>query len=337
MSAKYHFLFWPQAMSFQWLSSRSKPSAASLSPAVRVGPVKSDTTRLLTADTGPHVTVKEATHNANTVRAHAIVTNVKHEQLAHDVREQSLTGLNVFKVVCSTSVLMSPLVDLDLVAFNSGRPPDQNNPALVIFTSGSTGPPKGVAIRRYNLYATARYMVDSMKIDRNTNVIQFLPTHHATGLMVNTLPALIGGGCVEFSQGGFDAAKVWERFRGGGLPTFSALPTIYVRLLRHWEGVLSKLPQEEADSYRTAVSAIGSFHSSTSALPRQVSIKWEKLTGKPITERYGGSEVGAVYSNAIGGPVVPGSVGKKHRMTESKLSEGDHGEVLARSPFVFMK
>jgi malonyl-CoA/methylmalonyl-CoA synthetase len=258
-------------------------------------------------------------------------------QLAHGVQEQSSTRVKIFKVIYSTPVLMSPLLDLDSITLTSGRTPDQNKPALVIFTSGSTGPPKGVAIRRYNLFAIAQYVVKNLKINQNTTVVQFLPTHHATGLLFNTLPALVGGGCVEFSQGGFDAAKVWERFRGGGLPTFSALPTVYVRLLRHWETVLSKLPQEESDSYRAAVSAIGSFHSSTSALPREVSIKWQELVGKPVTERYGGSEVGAVYSNVIGEPVVPGSVGKKFRMTESKLSGGDHGEILARGPFLFMK
>lgn len=239
--------------------------------------------------------------------------------------------------MCSTPALMSPLLDLKSVTISSGRTPDQNKAALVIFTSGSTGPPKGVAIRRYNLYALAIYFVRNLKLDRNTTIVQFLPTHHATGLLFNTLPALVGGGCVEFSQGGFDAAKVWQRFREGGLPSFSALPTVYVRLLRHWETVLSKLPQEERDSYRASVSAIGSFYSSTSALPRDLGLRWRELVGKPITERYGGSEVGGVYSNVVGEPVVPGSVGKKIRMTESKLSDGDHGEILARGPFLFMK
>ncbi|KAK5056232.1 hypothetical protein LTR84_012785 [Exophiala bonariae] len=285
----------------------------------------------------PHITLKEVNHNADTVRAKAIITSIKSLQLAQDLEEQFKSRTKSFKVVCSTPVLISPLLDLSSVTINSGRTPDQNKPALVIFTSGSTGPPKGVAIRRYNLYALARYFVNNLKINQETTIVQFLPTHHATGLLFNTLPALIGGGCVEFSQGGFDAAKVWERFREGGLPSFSALPTVYVRLLRYWETVLSKLPQGQSESYRVAVSTIGSFHSSTSALSREVGVRWRELTGKAITERYGGSEVGGVYSNVVGELVVPGSVGKKIRMTESKLSGGDHGEILARSPFVFMK
>ena len=293
--------------------------------------------QVLTTVLGIHSTLREATHNAKTVRAHAIITSIKYMHLAQELQQQISSKTKTFSVICSTPVLRSPLLDLDLVTITSGRTPDQNKPALVIFTSGSTGPPKGVAVRRYNLYALARYVVQSLGIDRHTTVVQFLPTHHATGLLFNTLPALVGGACVEFSQGGFDAAKVWERFREGGLPSFSALPTIYVRLLRHWDTVLSKLPQEEIDSYRAAVSAIGSFHSSTSALPREVGLKWKELVGKAITERYGGSEAGGVYSNVIGEPVVPGSVGKKNRITESKLSGGNYGEVLARGPFLFMK
>jgi malonyl-CoA/methylmalonyl-CoA synthetase len=293
--------------------------------------------QVLTSVLGPHITLKEATHNAKTVRAHSIITSNKYVQLAQGLQQQISSKMRIFSVVCSTPVLRSPLLDLDSVTITSGRTLDQNKPALVIFTSGSTGPPKGVAIRRYNLYALARYVVNSLRIDRNTTIVQFLPTHHATGLLFNTLPALVGGGCVVFSQGAFDAAKVWERFREGGLPSFSAVPTVYVRLLRHWETVLSKLPQEEMDSYRAAVSAIVSFHSSTSALPREVGLKWKELVGKAITERYGGSEAGGVYSNVIGEPVVPGSVGKRIRLTESKLSSGDHGEVLVRGPFLFMK
>ena len=304
-----------------------------------VGILSSDCadTQVLKSVLGPHIMLKEAIHNAESVRAHGIITSVKYVQLAQNLRQHISSKMEIFRVVRSTPALRSALLDLGSITITSGRTPDQNKPALVIFTSGSTGPPKGVAIRRYNLYALARVMVQRLKIDRNTTIVQFLPTHHATGLLVNTLPALIGGGCVEFSQGGFDAAKVWERFREGGLPSFSALPTIYVRLLRHWDTVLSKLPQKEVDSYRAAVSAIGSFHSGTSALPREVSLKWEQLSGKAIIERYGGSEQGGVYSNVTGEPVVPGSVGKQNRLTESKLSGGDYGEVLVRGPFVFMK
>ncbi|KAH8701108.1 hypothetical protein BGW36DRAFT_425903 [Talaromyces proteolyticus] len=53
------------------------------------------------------------------------------------------------------------------------------------------------------------------------------------------MPTLVAGGCIEFDQGDFDLARVWERIRQGDLKTFSAVPTIFVRLLRYWVSVLS--------------------------------------------------------------------------------------------------
>lgn len=146
------------------------------------------------------------------MRAHAIITSVKSVQLAQGLERQSSSWGKEFRVVCSTPALMSPLLDLKSVTISSGRTPDQNKAALVIFTSGSTGPPKGVAIRRYNLYALAIYFVRNLKLDRNTTIVQFLPTHHATGLLFNTLPALVGGGCVEFSQGASTPQKSGNGF-----------------------------------------------------------------------------------------------------------------------------
>ena len=247
----------------------------------------------------------EIVRDCNGVRAHAVITNSKHQSTAAKIGEQSRVGRQKFLSILSTTCLLTPGIDMSTLTFCSGRVLDQNKPSLVIFTSGSTGPPKGVAIRRYNLYAGAHMMIQAQNISPKTTVAQFLPIHHAAGLLFNSLPGILGGGCVEFCQGGFEASKVWQRFREGGLPSFSAVPTVYVRLIRYWQSVIAKLSTAERDSYRLAVSGIGSFHSGTSALPRQVSEQWFKITGKPIIERYGGSEMGNVYTNLPGRPIVP--------------------------------
>ena len=225
--------------------------------------------------------------------------------MAAKIGEQSRVGRQNFRSILSTTCAMTPIIDMATLTFCSGRILDQNKPSLVIFTSGSTGPPKGVAIRRYNVYAGAHMMIQAQNINPKTTIAQFLPIHHAAGLLFNSLPAILGGGCVEFCQGGFEPSKVWQRFREGGLPSFSAVPTVYVRLIRYWKSVIAKLPTVERDSYRLAALGIGSFHSGTSALPRLVAEQWFEITGKPIIERYGGSEIGNVYTNLPGQPIVP--------------------------------
>jgi malonyl-CoA/methylmalonyl-CoA synthetase len=154
-----------------------------------------------------------------------------------------------FTILSSSQFCMTPLVDPRSLTFCSGRTPDQNKPALIIFTSGSTGPPKGAAIRRYNIYMGAFSVIKKNGISRGSKTLQLLPTHHGTGLMVNTIPTILGGGSLEFHQGQFDPAAVWERFRGGDVTCFSAVPTMFVLLLRHWENVLSKLPAVERETY----------------------------------------------------------------------------------------
>lgn len=196
---------------------------------------------------------------------------------------------------------MTPIINPRSFTFCSGRTPDQNKPALIIFTSGSTGAPKGAAVRRYNIYLIAMSLAKKNSICRGFSTVQLLPTHHATGLMVNTLPSILGGGTIEFAQGNFDPATVWERFRKGDVKSFSAVPTMFILLLKHWEDVLSKLPPAERESYQAAVSNMREFHSSTSALPRIVGTKWAKMTrGVPILERYGGTEFGNVYASLPG-------------------------------------
>ena len=254
---------------------------------------------------GPHVTVTETVRDCNCVRAHAVITNFKYQSMATKVGEQSLVGQQNFRSILSTTCLMTPIASMSMVTFCSGRVIDQNKPSLVIFTSGATGPPKGVAIRRYNVYVGAHMIMQAQNINSETTIAQFLPIHHAAGLLFNSLPAILGGGCVEFCQGGFEPSEVWERFREGGLPSFSAVPTVYFRLIQYWRTVIAKLPAVDRDSYRSAVSSIGSFHSGTSALPRLVAEQWYEITGKSIIERYGGSEMGNVFTNLPGQPIVP--------------------------------
>jgi malonyl-CoA/methylmalonyl-CoA synthetase len=256
----------------------------------------------LTHCSGPNITVPEALHYSRTVAAHGMLASSPYILKAKEIQQRLAEELE-FKILGTTSLLKSPLIDMRSIRFQSGRVYDQNKSALVIFTSGSTGPPKGVAVRRYNLFYSAHTIIQSQGLGVHTRTVQFLPTHHATGLLFNTIPTLVAGGCVEFDQGNFDPGSVWERIRSGDLKTFSAVPTIYVRLLRHWNAVISQRLDKE--QYLKALSEISYFASSTSALSRQTFTQWLKLSGKPISERYGGSEFGNVYINPPGLAPVP--------------------------------
>ena len=73
-------------MNFQWLSLLFKPSVALLCLAVRLLSNDYVDKQVLTSVLGPHSTLKEATHNAKTVRAHSIITGHKYVQLAQGLQ-----------------------------------------------------------------------------------------------------------------------------------------------------------------------------------------------------------------------------------------------------------
>lgn len=117
------------------------------------------------------------------------------------------------------------------MVFSSNKPLDQSKPAVIIFTSGSAGPPKGVAYRRYNLTLVACQQIWKNSIKEGYTILKTLPTHHGTGLILNTIPTIMGGGCIEFTHSKFDAAKTWERICHGGITSLSAVPTIFCAIL----------------------------------------------------------------------------------------------------------
>ena len=244
---------------------------------------------------GIHITKEELNHILRVSRAAATVCSPEYENLARSA--SPAIGMEEDYVVVAGGFISMPLLSPRSMTFSSGKMPDPNKPGLIIFTSGSTGPPKGAALRRYNLFVLSSLQCWNRSIEPGYVALNMLPTHHVTGLLINTVPALIGGGCVEFTHPKFDTVRIWERIRRGGIKNFSAVPTIYVRMVKHWETIIQKLPSEERESYQAAISSIEQFHCGSAALQMHVSQKWTEISrGRQIIERYGGTEFGNPFT-----------------------------------------
>lgn len=183
---------------------------------------------------------------------------------------------------------------------------------------------------------------------RETDVLlHVLPVHHATGIGINFVPFLNAGACVEFRSGSFDPAWTWERWKKGRkedgltLTFFSGVPTIYMRMMRHYEQTLKRLPEAELKEYVDGARRLRALLCGTSALPGPVERFWtEVLGGRSILTRYGATEFGVGFGVPFdekqgAGEVPEGSVGMPMPGVEVRLSEGDEGEVLIRSPHMF--
>ncbi|KIW94368.1 uncharacterized protein Z519_04344 [Cladophialophora bantiana CBS 173.52] len=288
----------------------------------------------------PDLPAKEATYYATKSKSSAVLVAQRSVHLAQDlesiVRKLQNEG---FRAIQITSHIMQKPLDPSQIQISSDAYFDLNKSGLVIFTSGTSGPPKGGVKRRGFFYDVAASFSDQHGIMEGDAVLHVLPVHHATGVTVTLIPFLYCGGCIEFRSGGFNVEWTWERIRRGGLSFFSGVPIIYMRLMTHYEQRLSNLPLRELEEYVKGINEFRALLCGTSALPRPLQQKWTKLRGgRAILTRYGGTEFGNAFTVTPRSEGVPdGSVGEKAPGIDLKLSNGDEGEVLMRSPILFSK
>ncbi|KAJ5558580.1 hypothetical protein N7535_008796 [Penicillium sp. DV-2018c] len=282
------------------------------------------------------VPLEEAIYFANTCQSVAILCASKYADFGQTLAKKVHATRNPnFISMSIRPEIRKPLIPHTDIVISSDHFLDYSGPGLAIFTSGTSGPPKCAVKRRSFIDMNAKAIADWYGLQETDVVLHTLPVHHATGIGITFMPFLLAGATIEFQSSGFDAAQVWDRWRKGGLTVFSGVPTMYMRLIRHFEEVISKSP--EVHSYVQAASAFRLMMCGTSALPFSLQMKWSKLlNGKRILERYGATEFSSVFSVKPGDSQNPdGSVGKAFFGLEVKLSNGDEGEILVKSPHMF--
>ncbi|EXJ63847.1 hypothetical protein A1O7_00182 [Cladophialophora yegresii CBS 114405] len=284
--------------------------------------------------------VKEACYYVNKARSVALVTATPALELGKAVaREIQGTTDTGFGFVPINAIERVPPVALDKIKISSNRYNDPNAPGVVIFTSGTTGPPKGAVLKRAAMIEGAFSFAQQIGLQETDTLLHQLPVHHATGIWVSFFPFIQAGACIEFKSGSFDPEWTWNRWRQGGLTHYTGVPTIYMRMMRYYLERATKLPPAEARSYSDAAAAFKVCLCGTSALPKPINDFWTRLLGRRIVQRYGSTELGVVFgmSPHSSEDIPDGSVGELSYGVDVRLSDGDEGEVLAKSCNMFSK
>jgi malonyl-CoA/methylmalonyl-CoA synthetase len=216
---------------------------------------------------------------------------------------------------------------------------DASRRATILYTSGTTGKPKGVVTTHAGIRRQIESLVQAWEWRASDHIPLFLPLHHVHGL-INVLGCALWSGATVEPFPRFDAATVLNRVRSGAYSLFMAVPTIYVKLIEALRSV------DEPDR----AAAVAGFRqmrlmvSGSAALPATVHEEWFRLTGQPLLERYGMTEIGMAISNPYRGERVPGTVGQPLPGVEVRLvtesgevltREGEPGEIQVRGPAVF--
>jgi malonyl-CoA/methylmalonyl-CoA synthetase len=284
--------------------------------------------------------VKEACYYVNKARSAALVTATPVLELGKAVVREIQGSTNAdFAFVPINAIEREAPVALDKIKISSNLYQDPNAPGVVIFTSGTTGPPKGAVLKRAAMTDGSVTFAQQIGLQESDTLLHLLPVHHATGIWVSFFPFIQTGACIEFKSGSFDPEWTWNRWRKGGLTHFTGVPTIYMRMMRYYLERATKLPPAEVRSYKDAAAALKVCLCGTSALPKPINDFWTSLLGRRIVQRYGSTELGVIFNMSVNPTedIPDGSVGELTYGVDVKLSEGDEGEVLAKSCTMFSK
>jgi malonyl-CoA/methylmalonyl-CoA synthetase len=212
--------------------------------------------------------------------------------------------------------------------------------AMIIYTSGTTGRPKGVVTTHANIGAQIYALVTAWEWRPADHLLLALPLHHVHGIINGLGCALAMRATCEILPS-FDAVTVWNRFASGEVTVFSAVPTMYHRLIAAWEAENAGRRQGWSDGARR----LRLMMSGSSALPVQTLARWREITGHTLLERYGMTEIAMALANPLHGERRPGCVGTALPGVEVQLvddsgvpvMEGAPGEIEVRGPGVFLE
>jgi malonyl-CoA/methylmalonyl-CoA synthetase len=212
--------------------------------------------------------------------------------------------------------------------------------ALIVYTSGTTAQPKGVVSTRGNMAAQIGSLIDAWGWTSDDRALLVLPLHHVHGIVNVVGCALTAGATLEILPQ-FDADATWARLASGDISVFSAVPTIYRRLIQAWDAAPDQIRRPWADGCRgTRLMMCGS-----AALPVAILDRWKAITGQTLLERYGMTELGMALSNPLQGERRPGHVGHplpgvQTRIVDesgAEVAAGIAGELEVRGPNVFLE
>jgi malonyl-CoA/methylmalonyl-CoA synthetase len=207
--------------------------------------------------------------------------------------------------------------------------PSPDRRAMIIYTSGTTGKPKGAVTTHGNMAAQIASLVTAWEWTAADCALLVLPLHHVHGI-INVLGCALAAGasCEILPQ--FDSEAAWDRLSSGDITVFSAVPTIYHRLIQSWEAASPAVQRARTDGCRR----VRLMMSGSAALPVRTLERWREITGHTLLERYGMTELGMALSNPLHGTRRPGFVGTPLPGVEVRLVDG---ELEVRGPGVFLE
>ncbi|KAL3475923.1 acetyl-CoA synthetase-like protein [Aspergillus californicus] len=213
------------------------------------------------------------------------------------------------------------------VCLGTETPASAESPAMVTFSTGTTGlKPKAIAHSR-------RVFNRPWRLPPQAVFLLVADPFHLISYL-NTMTAPLVGGCkLQIIPGEGSAAEFWEQVRFGHITSFSALPCVWEEIAWYYRNHISPLPLDIRESYLSGARRIVYPYSMGLITPPPVLNFWRGV-GQPLLNAFGTTELGglALSTSKETESDHYRCIGKPSPGVQVKLSEGDHGELMIKSP-----
>ena len=207
---------------------------------------------------------------------------------------------------------------------------DPDAPSLIVYTSGTTGAPKGALLRQSTALRHGRLALDSFR-PQPLRVLNYYPTNHISGLVANTLYALVGGGVLVCMER-FDPAEVLATIEAERISYWGGVPTMLQLCVAEQRFGETDLSSVQLVAWGGSPAAADLIQALAARIPRLTTLY-------AMTETTGAVTAIAPTANI---DLLARTVGKPLPDVEMRLVDdagkdaggGEAGEILVRGPFL---
>ncbi|KAB8272175.1 hypothetical protein BDV30DRAFT_227580 [Aspergillus minisclerotigenes] len=257
--------------------------------------------------------------------------------LADPLYIQRAIGIQQFAASQGTDIVVIPITFNNLppkalselnIDINPTAVIDPGKPGVLACTSGTAGPGKLVVHAR-------KILLPQVKVG-DTHVHICCMGVVWLGILVQLLKAPLSGDRLEITAP--TAAAIWERLRIGKVTQLRCTALIWTLLMQYYRECIIKRAPEQVGSYLRGLRGLRVAINYGQPLPSHVGMFWTEELGLPLWIGYGATEMGDVPIMRRAGPFLDDKnrIGKARPGMVVKLSQGDHGEILVKTPNMFL-
>ncbi|KAL4929909.1 uncharacterized protein BDV17DRAFT_290263 [Aspergillus undulatus] len=211
----------------------------------------------------------------------------------------------------------------------------EETPSILFFTSGTSGPPKGVLHARRTINKYAR----QAEAPEPNDELCIIPRGAFWSLYFTKLfQMLLTGIRVEIHNFGRNYNLIWEKLREQTATKIVLSPTFWYGMMTYFQSHISVvLPRDVVDEYVKGAQQLSDACATGAMLSGPIREFWREMRGgQLLKELYGTTETQEIAVCDMDSGRVEDDLGTPLPNVTMKLSEGEEGEVLVKTPSLFL-